>query len=39
MKYVIRINSLPETMSIDLQTENDNYKTDNVIVSHNGKYI
>ena len=39
MKYVIRINSLPETMSKDLQTKNDNYKTDNVNVSHNGKYI
>jgi len=39
LKYVIKINSLPETRSKDLRKENDKYKTGNVTVLYGGKYF
>jgi hypothetical protein len=39
LKYVIKINPLPETSPRDLKKENDYYKTGNVNVSYDGKYI
>jgi len=39
LKYVIRINALPETSLTYLHKENDTYKTENVIASYGGKYF
>ena len=39
LKYVIIINSSTETNLTYVQKENDNYKTENVTVSYNGKYF
>ena len=37
LKYVIKINSLPETMHKDIVS--GSYTTDNVNVSYSGKYV
>jgi hypothetical protein len=39
LKYIIQIDSLPETSPTDLQKVNDTYKTANVNVSYGGNYI
>jgi len=39
LKYVIKINSSPETSLADVRKENNTYKTGNVTVSYDGKYF